>query len=199
MWGLHAPTFYREYTMRTVEEFIEELKTKDKMYQWPIERFEKKKPERDELHKEFPYVITYKDYYPNLDDIENWCRDKFGDEHGKCKWSGCEWSFDSWHIGTGLRKELDELLYNEVRRPKNDDSPEYKLWDEYHDLIMDAHFDMIKNDLYDKPGEHCHMGTWRSFFIIKTGYDYGYEDYCFKNEEDAVYFKLMWDEIASKK
>ena len=57
---------------------------------------------------------------------------------------------------------------------------------------------MVKTRL-DDPGDHSHWGIWTSFFICKTNYDYGYEDYCFKNLEDAFYFKLIWAEEAEKR
>lgn len=182
--------------MRTVEEYIEHVKTQDEMYHHVIEGFEKQKPARSAVHNEFSHVVTYSDYFPNLDEMEDWCHNKFGDEHGECKWDSCEWSFSKWHIESGLRKELDTLLY-ETPKPERD-TPEFELWGEYHSLILEAHYDMIKNDIIDKPWDHCHKGTWRSYYIIKTGYDYGYQDFCFKNIEDAIYFKLIWDEISNK-
>ena len=63
---------------------------------------------------------------------------------------------------------------------------------------MDEHFEMLKHRK-DAPGEHSHWGVWRAYFVTKTGYDYGYQDFCFKNLEDAFYFKIMTAEEADKR
>ena len=36
--------------------------------------------------------------------------------------------------------------------------------------------------------EHSHSGCWQYVPIAKTGYDYGFGSYCFKNEEDKNKF-----------
>ena len=66
------------------------------------------------------------------------------------------------------------------------------------DKIIKEHFDMLEKRT-DAPDSHSHVGIWTSFFVCKIGYDEGYEDYCFKNAEDALYFKLMWAEEAERR
>jgi len=133
-----------------------------------------------------------------LDDMNDWCREKFGDKHGECYWRECEWDWDHWHEKTGLEAQLDKELYSNSgsrgSRPDRDKDPEaWDKWQEIGDKIIDDHFKMVEKRI-DAPGDHCHWGIWTSHFVCKTGYDYGYEDYCFKNISDAVYFKLVWIE-----
>lgn len=185
---------------RNVEEYMEYLKTTDKSYQWPIESFEKRLPERKKLHQNFPYVVTYPGIYDWLDHMEDWCREKFGNRHGKCSWDDCEFSFDKWYEDNNF----DELLHQEqlkncgVRPDREKNKKEWDIWHDKSSDVIHKHFEMIKKRL-DSPHEHSHKGIWTTIFLVKTGYDYGYQDFCFKNEEDAIYFKLMWDEENVKR
>lgn len=202
--GASAPTYLKENGMGQVpmEEYFEQLRKSDPMYHWPLERSEERKAERQKIHEEFPYVINYSGHYgPDclLDDISDWCHEKFGSKHGKCYWHGCEWNWDRWHAESGLEDELDnELHENRGPRPDSKDKKAWKIWQEEGSQIIDKHFEMLETRL-DAPDKHSHWGVWTSFFITKTGYDYGYEDFCFKNHEDAVYFKLMWAEEAEQR
>ena len=162
------------------DEYIEYIKTKDEQYQWPLEKIEERLIERKKVHKEMPYIVTVAtDYYHLDDDVEPVCREKFGPRHGECGWRECEFSWDTWHIETGLRAELDAKLYPRSKN-KNDEGTKY---------ITD-HFAMIEKRI-DNPGKHCHWGVWTTFWIVKTGYDYGYQDFCFKYEEDWLRFLFM--------
>jgi len=42
---------------------------------------------------------------------------------------------------------------------------------------------------------HSHIGIWTNRWLGKTGYDYGFQDYCFKNLSDAIIFKTLYKEI----
>lgn len=187
-----------------IDQYFEKLRKSDPEYRWPIKDADSKKSKRKLIHEKFPHVITYSGHYgPGslLDDMEDWCREKFRDRHGECYWIGCEWDWDRWHEEVGLEAQLDSQLYhlNRGSRPNRDDNSEaWDKWQEIGGKIIDDHFKVVEKRL-DAPGEHCHWGTWTSHFICKTGYDYGYEDYCFKNISDAVYFKLMWHEEAERR
>ena len=170
-----------------LESYLEQLKTFDESYQWPLEGYNKRLPERLKVHEEFPYVITYPGLYCSggmLDEMEKWCRETFGDRHGKCNWRGCDFNWERWHEETGL----EDLLYEQLDQCKDGESGN----------IIDRHIEKYQHHI-DAPGNHSHKGIWTSFFVVKTGYDYGYEDYCFKNQGDAVYFKIMWDEEIERK
>ena len=183
----------------TVDQYMAHLKTQEAQYQWPIKLLDKMGPKRAAIHAEFPFVITYPGHYgcgSLLDDLEDWCRDAFGDAHGECHWRGCLLSFDYWYKNEGYEDQLDKELYDDM--PDKKDKKAYKKWERRYDKILNVHFDMIKKHP-DAPEDHSHKGIWTHHFVVKTGYDYGYEDFCFKNLENAFYFKLIWDEEASKR
>lgn len=191
----------------SLEDYIKRLRKQDPAYQWPLEKHKERETKRQKFHREFPYVITYSGYYGHgglLDNMEDWCRKEFGDSDGECHWSKCPESWDTWYEKAGwedvLMKELDE---EHKRNPKPDekDKKAMKKWRKIDDArdIIGKHFEMIKTVGGQPPDDHFHTGTWTYHFVMKTGYDYGYEDYCFKNHEDAVYFKLMWAEEAERR
>lgn len=170
-----------------LEKYIEYLKTMDKKFHWPIERYESQIPKRKKIHKKFPFVITYAEHYGSgclLDDISDWCREHYGDRDGECHWRKCSLSYDTWYYGNRFEEQLDKQLEKCKKREE--------------DGIIDAHFEMIKNRP-DIPKKHHHTGIWTTFFVVKTGYDYGYEDFCFKNAEDALHFKLIWDHEVQRR
>jgi hypothetical protein len=56
---------------------------------------------------------------------------------------------------------------------------------------------------YTNPGDHEHEGEWSFLWIGKTGYDYGYGEYCFENERDrdsflAAFSTFTWSEDWDK-
>lgn len=186
-----------------IEQYFEKLRKGKPEYQWPLERIGERQTKREKIHEEFPYIITYSGNYGYgggwlLDDMKDWCRKQFGDEHGECHWHGCEWDWDRWHRESGLEEELDRDLDARGKRPVEKEKKALKKWQDVTSKIIDEHFEMMKTR-FDAPDDHSHWGTWTSFFVCKTGYDYGYKDYCFKNLEDAFYFKLMWAEEAERR
>lgn len=163
---------------RTFNEYIENIRTAEGKYKWSFERLEKLEKQlikRKKIHMEMPYIVTVESDYYWLDEVDIILRETFRDKHGECEWEECEFSFDTWHIKTGLRASLNAKL----SRREEDET----------DHIKD-HFDMIEKRL-DKPGNHSHKGIWTTFWIIKTGYDYGYQDFCFKYEVDWLKFLFM--------
>lgn len=186
-----------------IEQYFEKLSKQGPEYQWPREREKGRREEREQTHKEFPYVVTFSGLYGRgclLDDMQDWCREQFGDEHGECEWYNCEWDWDRWHRESGLEDELDREMYEGSigPRPKSEDKEVWDNWQKESSKLIDKHFDMLEGRL-DAPGDHSHWGIWSSFFVCKIGYDEAYQDYCFKNEEDAFYFKLMWAEEAERR
>lgn len=189
-------------TQVSLEDYINRLQKQDSKYQWSLEKFGEKKIRRQEIQKEFPYVVTYCGHYgPGslLDDLTDWCREKFGLRHGECQWRECEYSFDKWYHENKFEEEMDRLT-DEKAGPRPDRKKK-RAWSKWHKIsgeVIDEQFKIIEARK-DKPEEHSHKGIWTSFFVMKTGYDYGYEDFCFKNQEDVFYFKLMWAEDAEKR
>jgi len=190
-----------------IENYIERLKKHEKEYHWPIEDKETNKTIREKIHAKFPYVVTYSGYYGRcslLDDMETWCREQFGLADGECRWDDCEQAWEKWYKETGLENQLDKELSEEQKNnptPDEKDKKSMKKWrdnDTSHDIIND-HFTMVKTIEGQPPEDHYHIGKWTAHFVMKTGYDYGYQDYCFRNEEDAFYFKLMWAEEAERR
>lgn len=182
--------------MATLKEHEKNILALHSTHKWNDDRLNKCTIERKSNHERFPYIITYKGHYnPGiLDEMDDWCHEHFGDKHGECDWRGCEWDWDKWHEESGLDKHLQNELYNEIEHNKDSD-----LHSEWSSTIINVHFEIINEGyFFDQPGDHCHKGVWISRFIVKTGYDYGYQDYCFKSGEDAMYFKIIWDEEANK-
>lgn len=183
-----------------IERYFEKLRKSDPKYHWPFEREKEGRSKRQKIHKDFPYVVTYSgNYGPGwlLDDMQDWCRDQFGDSDGECHWRGCKQSWDYWYKGTGLEDELEDALYARGPRPKN--KKMLKKWEKIGDKLIDDHFMIIESRTDSPSDDHSHIGIWAHHFVCKIGYDEGYEDYCFKNPEDAIYFKIMWEEEAERR
>lgn len=180
------------------EDYVEYLKTNDHDAHRHVKSFRKCMLRRKKFKKEYPYVVTYEGSYYFHDDMENWCRENISDKHGKCTWDDCPYSFDFWY----RENRFDELLYQREKkqlgpRPEYEDKEKWDIWQEGVHKIISDHYDKI-HDMLDCPGEHSHKGVWETLWLEKTGYDYGFQDYGFKNLEDAFHFKLIWDEIAYK-
>ena len=143
--------------------------------------------------KRFPYVVKYEDHFDVFDYMEDWCREHFGDKDGKCDWSKCELHFDKWYDDNNF----DEILYQQKLeicgpRPDPNDREALKIYWEKTRKVNRDFFDKL-DEREDMPQDHSHTGIWTTVFAGKTGYDYGFQNFYFKNEEDAVYFKIRWD------
>lgn len=184
-----------------IEQYFEKLRNSDPKYHWPLERAEERRPEREAIHKEFPYVITYSGIYGHdglLDNLQDWCREQFGERDGECQRRECELSYEHWCKEIGFDDALDEALDEIGPRPDKKDRKALKRWDKEYGIIVDDHFKILE-ERTDAPDKHFHQGKWTSHFVCKIGYDEGFEDYCFKNAEDALYFKIMWEEEAERR
>lgn len=127
-----------------------------------------KKAERSHLHQEFPHVVCMEGVYPEMDMATNWCWKNIGDEHGQC----CEASSE--YPGCPQVLATEKIVHH----PGGKDFPPWK------------------EKTYTKPPEHGHIGNWKTFWYCKTGYDYGFMDFCFKNEADAEKFKAVAETLG---
>ncbi len=185
-----------------IETYFAELRKLDPKYHWPMERDKDKESKREKTHAEFPHVVTFSGHYGHgmlLDEMQDWCREHLSDRHGECHWHYCEFSFDKWYDDNNIDQELDDEIEKQIGpRPERKRKRAWEKWFKKSNPITNKFFDELCLRL-DSPDDHSHIGVWTSLFICKTGYDYGYEDFCFKNLEDAFYFKLMWAEEAEKR
>ncbi len=165
---------------RTFEQYMEYIGTQKKKYQWPLEGLKKIQKERREVWKEFPYVITVAADHYQVDEVTNICRENFGDRHGQCWWTECEYSFDVWYEENKFNDKLDKI--EKLDKGQGLTKAAKVLSDEYWEMIEER---------VDKPGEHWHKGVWTTNYLTKTGYDYGYDDFCFKNEVDWLKFLFL--------
>lgn len=91
-------------------------------------------------------------------------------------------------------EETDQLVWN-CFGPKNGECL-YSVCDFIIScpIVLEVKKEMIKNgknpfDLTsEEVPEHSHSGCWARVPIAKTGYDYGFGSYCFKNKEDKDKF-----------
>lgn len=151
--------------MDRIETYLDEVSKTDKEYHWVIDDYENSKDKRIKIHEEFPYVVTLDENWYDLRPVNKWCTDQFGLQHGLCRDSQCQYGeIDE----EGYEKLIKELI-KEFGKKSLDEDPEEK-W------------------VY----KHSHWGKWNGHYALKTGYDSGFCDYCFKNKEDAMYFKIIW-------
>lgn len=57
------------------------------------------------------------------------------------------------------------------------------------EIIMEACWDESHWYVYD----HSHVGDWKIQWLGKTGYDYGFCDFQFRNLKDAILFRMLHD------
>lgn len=178
------------------EEYFRKILKKDKSYHWPINFFKTHRSERQILHNKFPFVVTMCGYSGAGDDLEvmeTWCYNHIGLKDGICTWYECEHSFDRWYDESNFNDILEEDL-SSLSLKYNKNTSEYCI---KSSKLIKHHFDMIQQK-YQKPEIHNHTGDWNIHFIMKTGYDYGYQDFCFKHEHDAIHFKLIWKDNSNE-
>ena len=118
---------------------------------------ENKITEREGKLKEFPCALMFEMAWETDEELRKWCWDNIG-------LYDCESCSDSVYFTPGCPVILDLI----AKTPKIDDNEKY--WEG----IEDAH-DAI---------EHGFQGIWTSLSFGKTGYDYGFIEYYFKNESD---------------
>ena len=122
---------------------------------------------RDQTLINFPFSVIVTGYYPESDFAERWCWQKFGSpETEDCL--NCH----SDYPGCPL-----VLVTEQIKEYKWEDEIEY-----------------IKE--YRNPGKHSHQGVWTTLWLAKTGYDFGYTEFCFKNEEDYFQFVAFIPDVT---
>ena len=74
-------------------------------------------------------------------------------------------------------------------------------WDNHPIEYVDS---LFAHNTYDtdvepvKSGKHRHIGTWTTVWALKTSYEDGFCDFCFKDSSDAVYFTLTFTDKKYK-
>jgi len=119
---------------------------------------------RDAILKRFPYSAIVEGHYPEGDTATRWCWQQFGPMN-------CEECYDysSEYPGCPLVLATE---YTETGVYKDKNGEEHR-WQEKR---------------YKKPEKHNHEGIWEIIWLGKTGYDYGFYEFCFKNEADRDKF-----------
>lgn len=113
---------------------------------------------RAETLKKFPYTVIVEGCYPTND-------------------FACRWTWQQ--FGPMDCKECGDHCSEYPTCPLVLAIEEYKIKKSYTDKDGKVHeYDFHTCD----PGKHSHEGTWAIVWLGKTDYDYGFSEYCFKNE-----------------
>lgn len=127
-------------------------------------RMEEKQKKRDDLRSRFPYAVVLEGSYPEFDYVSRWCWQNIGE-------MDCEKCYESYSEFPGC-----PLILGGEKKKKtvSHTTSEGKLvsWEE---------------EYYDVP-EHSHTGEWTYYWLGKTGYDYGFGEFFFKNQADLDRF-----------
>ncbi len=119
---------------------------------------------RDEAIRRFPFTVITEYFYPVGDFADRWCWQNFGP-------MDC--------------KECGEHYSEYPGCPQVLAIQEYKIRKSYTDKDGKVHeYDFHTRD----PGKHGHEGNWTIVWLGKTGYDYGFGEWYFKNEADRDKF-----------
>lgn len=151
---------------RTVEEYLVrhnewliEYYGEGKVPNHREEQLDKFYAEHEVIVKEFPCVITLETDHYSLDDIDDILRSFLGHEHGECHWRKCR---DA-NLNYKMIREIAEHMKKE-----------------YNDSVGQILED-IRCCWGDFTLKHSHKGQWNSRYILKTGYDFGFMNYYFKD------------------
>ena len=111
----------------------------------------------------FPFSTVLKGYYPEHDFAIRWCWQNISPANGTCS------DYHSEYPACPLVLETSYL----ERGTLKDKTGKEAAWETVR---------------YENPGEHRHEGVWCSIWLGKTGYDYGFQEYCFLNDHDRKRF-----------
>jgi hypothetical protein len=120
--------------------------------------------ERDELHKQFPHVVVTEGADPEIDFAYRWCWRTFGSPRVKecgnhgSEYPACPLVLATEYIRKGTYQGKDGVMKESQEK------------------------------CYQAPERHGHDGRWATFWLGKTGYDYGFIEFCFSQPEDKEAF-----------
>lgn len=164
---------YKRMNVRSEEDFNTEEREHYKYAEehWSEEQrkrrleYNKKRDEnRQGFRQKFPFTCIVQGSYPEVDNANSWCWDNFGFRDGKC-----EWEHQSDYPGC---PQVRATMYFTEGSYKDKDGEEHH-W---------------KEKCYKEVPAHEHEGVWTAYWLGKTGYDYGDEEFYFKNEADRDAF-----------
>lgn len=126
---------------------------------------------REEIRKNFHYSVVVEGEWPAVDNAARWCWNNISPEE-------CEVCSDhlSEYPGCPLALETEYLESG----TNIHEGKEYS-W---------------QTKCYKQPIKHGHKGNWRSSSVGKTGYDYGFVEFFFRNEEDKKRFESVVESIG---
>lgn len=119
---------------------------------------------RVEAVKRFPFTVIIEGYYPTNDFACRWTWQQFGPMD--CKECG---EYGSEYPGCPKVLAIEKHIIRKSYTDKDGKLHEY----DYHTR---------------DPGTHGHEGTWTIVWLGKTGYEYGFSEYYFKDEANRDAF-----------
>ena len=123
--------------------------------------------EREKLLVQFPFTVVATGEYPEHDYARRWCWQNISPENGRCATVHGDYPACPLVLATERTEQV-----NWRDKSGNDHSCERKR--------------------YTEPGNHEHTGEWSFLWLGKTGYDYGYGEFCFRNERDLENFLVVF-------
>lgn len=115
---------------------------------------------RKELKKKFPYSVILEGCYEAHELVAKWCWENIGNFDGECKEGAMSCS-----VGCPIVKSTQHIVSGE-----------------YPDATgKQIHLEYIA---YSDVDDHSHKGIWSSCWLLKNGYDAGFEEYFFLTEVD---------------
>jgi hypothetical protein len=151
--------------------------TRPEYVQHEVDHQREQNKQRDELLVRFSYSVVATGIYPEHDYACRWCWQNISPADGWCidwysEYPTCPLVMETEHMERGTRTDKSGEVL----------SCEWKR--------------------YANPGEHRHEGQWSFLWLGKTGYDYGYGEYCFTREGDRVNFlaalpTFTWSEFRN--
>lgn len=190
------------HAKRTIEEYhanhIKWLKEKGHNAEHREQMYEKAKHRVP--NPQFPYSVLGEAYHGTFDDIEDIAWKTLGPAHGECskEWQETKDGYCHYHCpdididdtlherwwnawDTGFRKRPWQWILKRLRlKPRNYWRSKYATFEEFFDHV------------YEGPEnfEHSHIGVWRTQYLIKTGYDYGFQRFEFRRKQDLDDFLI---------
>jgi hypothetical protein len=128
--------------------------------------YQEKLKQRADYIKQFPFALCMADFHENIEQYIEIMVPILGKPDGECNFEKCD------------QAELDLAAIEQLLKGMS----------KAHDVNRIAYVRqelMTTRPIYKK---HSHKGTWTCRFLIKTGYDFGYNDFYFGSAEDREKF-----------